>query len=229
MSTAKGSDNGMSRRTMMQVGLGAAVVVVAGTKIPRPAGDVTCSTPAQPAGPFYPKQFPADTDLDLTRLEGQDGRAEGDIVYVGGQVWDEDFKPVSGALVEIWQANKHGRYHHEDDPHTAPLDPNFQGYGQVRTDREGNYSFKTIFPGQYPVNEDWTRTPHIHFKVARRGYHELITQLYFAGQELNETDLLVQEMPKDERDRVIVELIDGREGDEAGARRCHFNIVLRKV
>ncbi len=214
---------------MMQVGLGAAAVVVAGKKIPRASGDGTCETPAQTAGPFYPKQFPADTDLDLTQVEGRDERAEGDVVYVGGQVLDEDFKPVSGALVEIWQANKHGRYDHEDDPSTAPLDPDFQGFGRVRADEDGNYSFKTIFPGAYPVSEDWTRTPHIHFKVARRGYHELITQLYFAGQELNEKDLLVQQIPEDERDRVIVDLVDGREGDEAGAWRCRFNMVLRKV
>lgn len=229
MSSAEGLHGDISRRTLMQVGLGAAAVVVAGSKIPKPAGDVSCKTPAQPAGPFYPNQFPADTDLDLTQVEGQDGGAEGDVLYVAGQILDEDFKPVSGALVEIWQANKYGRYHHEDDPRSAPLDPNFQGFGRVRTDKAGKYSFKTIFPGAYPVNEDWTRTPHIHFKVARRGYHELITQLYFAGQELNETDLLVQEVPEEERDRVIVELSDGGEGDEADARRCLFNIVLRKV
>ena len=222
-------DNNISRRTMMQVGFGAAAVVVAGNAIPKPAGEGTCDTPAQPAGPFYPKQFPTDTDIDLTQVDGQEGRADGDIIYVSGQVLDEDLKPVSGALVEIWQANKHGRYDHEDDPSAAPLDPNFQGFGQVRTGEDGNYGFKTIFPGAYPVNEDWTRTPHIHFKIARRGYHELITQLYFAGQELNADDLLVQQIPEDDRGRVIADLVDGREGDEAGARRCGFNIVLKKV
>ena len=130
---------------------------------------------------------------------------------------------------ELAERQEHAPRNDEDDPSEAPLDPNFQGFGQVRTGRDGSYGFKTIFPGAYPVNEDWTRTPHIHFKVARRGYHELITQLYFAGQELNESDLLVQEIAEDDRGRVIAALVEGNKGDEAGARRCHFNIVLRKV
>ncbi len=40
-------------------------------------------------------------------------------------------RPVPGTLVELWQCNAAGRYRHPVDQHDAPLDPNFDGVGQV--------------------------------------------------------------------------------------------------
>ena len=181
-------------------------------------------TPANPEGPFYPKHEQLDKDTDLTLIEGHTERAQGQIIRVAGQVLDEEGKPIEGALVDIWQANAHGRYHHEDDPATAPEDPNFQGWGMVKTDAEGRYAFTTIKPGAYKVNESWRRPPHIHYKVSRRGFHEITTQMYFAGEALNETDRLLQSVPEDARDLLTVEFheIDG-------VPHGHFRIVLAKV
>lgn len=118
---------------------------------------------------------------------------------------DDSLRPVAGTVVDIWQANANGRYDHEDDPNPAALDPNFQGWAQLRTDASGRFGFKTIVPGAYPVNEEWWRPPHIHVKVARRGYRELITQIYFAGDELNAKDTLLQELTPDEQARLVVD------------------------
>jgi len=63
---------------------------------------------------------------------------------VSGHVFDRQGQPVGDALVEIWQANKWGRYNHGKDPSNAPLDANFQGWGQLKTDKQGFYRFKTI-------------------------------------------------------------------------------------
>ncbi len=74
----------------------------------------------------------------------------------------------------IWQANKYGKYTHEYDRSEIKDDPHFQGWGQVVTNEEGEYGFKTIKPAAYPLDlekNDWC-TPHIHFKVSRRGYIE---------------------------------------------------------
>lgn len=219
----------MNRRAMLHVSMGAGVGVLGTGFLSVTPPDPECATPLQPSGPFYPNRNQLDKDIDLTIIQGRDERAEGDVIYVSGQVLDDALKPISGALVEIWQANKHGRYHHEDDPNTAPEDPNFQGWGQVRSDEQGRYGFKTILPGAYPVDDDWTRPPHIHFKAAKRGYHELITQMYFADEELNEVDRLLLAVPEEERDKLVVSLGEGRPEDDPGAQRGTFNIILQRV
>ena len=154
----------LTRRQLVQGGLGA-VALVAGA--PLLAAE---PTPTQTEGPFFPKSDQADKDLDMTRVEGRSEVALGEVIEISGQVLDETGAPIAGALVDVWQANSHGRYDHERDPNPAPLDPNFQGWARLTTDAEGRYRVRTIKPGAYPVGEGWSRPPHIHFKVAKRGF-----------------------------------------------------------
>jgi hypothetical protein len=85
-------------------------------------------------GPFYPVEKPTDQDADLTQIEGRTERAQGDILYLSGQVLAHNGTPVAGAVLEVWQANAVGRYAHIGDKNPAPLDPNFTGAGRVITD-----------------------------------------------------------------------------------------------
>lgn len=209
-----------SRRTILKAGAGIAASAVPATVMAKPPA----LTPANPEGPFYPKHQQVDKDTDLTWIKGHTERAQGQVIRVTGEVLDEDGQPVEGALVDIWQANTHGRYHHEDDPATAPEDPDFQGWGMVKTDAQGRYAFTTIKPGAYKVDEGWKRPPHIHCKVSRRGYHEITTQMYFAGEILNETDRLLQSVAEDARGLLTVEFHDA-----GGIQQGHFPIVLAKV
>ena len=100
---------------------------------------------------------------------------------------DEDGRPIRNALVEVWQANACGRYHHVVDQHPAPLDPNFTGAGRCLTGDDGSYRFVSIKPGAYPWrNHDnaW-RPAHIHFSIFGRLFEErLVTQMYFPGDPL---------------------------------------------
>lgn len=210
----------IDRRTMIKAGAGIAASALTANVIANPSSP----TPANPEGPFYPKHQQLDKDTDLTLIDGHTEQAQGQVIRVTGQVLDETGNPVEGALVDIWQANAYGRYHHEDDTSTAPEDPNFQGWGMVKTDAEGRYSFTTIKPGAYQVDGDWRRPPHIHYKVSRRGYHELTTQMYFAGENLNETDRLLQSVAEEDRDLLVV---DFKEID--GTPQGEFPIVLAKV
>ncbi len=212
--------NKISRRSLLAASAGMAATATTATALAK----LKAVTPANPEGPFYPKHQQVDKDADLTLIEGHSERAQGNVIRVTGQVLDDQGEPVEGALVDIWQANTHGRYHHEDDPNTAPQDPNFQGWGMVKTDAEGRYSFTTIKPGAYGVDEKWTRPPHIHYKVSRRGYHEITTQMYFAGEELNESDALLRSVAEDARDSLVV---DFHEVD--GLPSGHFPIVLAKA
>ena len=166
-----------TRRQVLKTTFGAAALAAGG---PLMAG-MPGVTPAQTEGPFYPTRDQADKDIDLTQIQGHSERALGEVIEVSGTVLDEEGEAVGGALVDVWQANVHGRYDHEADPNPAPLDPNFQGWARFTTDAEGRYRFTTIRPGAYSVSGEWTRPPHIHFKVARRGFHDLTTQMYCAG------------------------------------------------
>jgi protocatechuate 3,4-dioxygenase beta subunit len=210
----------INRRFMLKAGAGIAASVVSTNVV----GGISPLTPKNPEGPFYPKHDQLDKDTDLTLVQGNTERAEGEVIRVTGRVTDEQGEPVEGVLVDIWQANTFGRYSHEDDPSTAPLDPNFQGWGMVKTDAEGRYSFTTIKPGSYKVESDWTRPPHIHFKISRRGYHELTTQMYFANEKLNEKDRLLSSVDEKARNLLVVDF-----QDKDGIPQGDFPIVLARV
>lgn len=208
-----------SRRHALQLGLG----LLALGAFPRSAAGVT---PAQTEGPFFPLHPQDDTDFDMTRIAGHAQSAEGEAVVVDGTVRDEAGAPLSGVLIDLWQANRHGRYAHERDPNPAPLDPHFQGWAQLRSDAEGRYRVRTIIPGAYPVSAEWSRPPHLHFKLALRGYHELTTQMYFAGQPLNDSDRLLNAVSEVERAQLVVAFA-AVAGDSAPHGR--FDLVLRAV
>lgn len=126
---------------------------------------------------------------DLTRLAPGLLRAKGDAIEMSGQILDDTGQPLRHALVEIWNANKYGKYAHDLDGYDAPLDPNFIGLGRMLTDEEGRYKFWTIDPGCYLARPDinrW-RPKHIHLSI-RGGASRLITQMYFKDAEHNDTD-----------------------------------------
>ncbi len=137
------------------------------------------------AGPVYGERDLEPFDDDLTRQHA--GEPLGERIVVSGRVLDEDGRPIRNALVEVWQANASGRYHHEVDRHPAPLDPNFSGAGRCLTDDDGAYRFVTIKPGSYPWgnHENAWRPAHIHFSVFGRAFTQrLVTQMYFPGDPL---------------------------------------------
>lgn len=210
----------LPRRKWLQITSLSAITGIAGRIIGKSASlseDECVLTPRQETGPFEPMMArkQADTDMDLTMIKGKSSVAEGEKIIISGQVMDEECNPVSQAIVEIWQANHHGKYNHEYDTEGKD-DPNFQGWGSVRTDEMGKYKFVTILPGLYGG-----RTRHIHYKVQKRGYHELVTQLYFDGVERNETDGIYNSLTHDEQNKVTVALDENKNGI--------FNIHLQKV
>ena len=181
---------------------GAAATLTSGTAL------AAALTPAQTPGPFYPKNLPAETDVDLTLLEGHTERAAGDVILVRGRILNRDGEPLANARVDIWQTNHYGRYDHPDDRNPAPLDPNFQGFGVCETDSDGRYGFRTIRPAPYPLdamNAIGMRPRHIHFKVSHRDAEELTTQMYFAGDPLIEDDVVMRGTPEDQRHLLITE------------------------
>lgn len=139
-------------------------------------------------GPFYPQVKPNDRDADLTWVRGHRSRAEGNVVHLTGRVLTVRGQPVPNASIEVWQANAVGRYSHPSDPNSkSPLDPNFQGYARLRTDRDGRYRLTTIKPGGYPTPRGDMRAPHIHFEIDGC-VDRKVTQLFFPNEPLNAQD-----------------------------------------
>ncbi|MGH9941694.1 MAG: protocatechuate 3,4-dioxygenase [Pyrinomonadaceae bacterium] len=213
----------LTRRQMLELAFGlGGLAALSGPAFAQEAKRLL--TPRVTRGPFYPLMKPLDTDADLTLLAGNKNRAEGRIVHLAGRVLNDRGEPVTGAKVEIWQANAHGRYAHSSDPNTAPLDPNFQGFGVQTTDGEGRYRFKTIKPGAYPTGPTRKRPPHIHFDVAGK-INRLTTQMFFAGEALNEQDQLFLELgPR--KEAAIAHILPTPPDLEADSLVVNFDIVL---
>ncbi len=156
------------------------------------------ATPAQMLGPFYPPWPDAGAGNDLTTVDGK-ARARGKPLAIVGRVTDSAGRPQGGVLVEIWQTNAHGRYHHPQDASPQPLDPNFRGYGRATTTAEGAYRFATIEPVAYPG-----RTPHVHFRLSRGARELLVTQMYLPDAEAaNARDGLFSALPDSSRRRLV--------------------------
>ena len=195
----------LSRRTVIRNTLAAGAVFAAPAVVRAAVCEIT---PPEVEGPFYMNDYDRKAALvnnnDLTQIPGAERAADGEVIYVGGQVTTGDCRPLKGATVEIWQSCVTGRYAHVRDPNPAPIDPYFRYSGESITDEEGRYSFKTIKPGAYPLPGGLARTPHIHFRVVALN-PVLTTQMYFAGEPLNEKDILLNHHPKAEQKRVVIE------------------------
>ena len=181
----------------------------------------------QTLGPFFPDEYllrPGENDL--TRIAKGKPRAKGDIIDVVGRVRDEAGRPVSGALIEVWQANRDGRYRHPADQTGLPLDPNFNGAGRAITDADGRYWFHSVKPGAYPMPiKDWFRPPHIHFSIYAGGILDrLITQMYFPREPLNRRDHILGAVADEKARKRLVGIASK---GPRGTTTYTFDIVLR--
>lgn len=184
-------------------------------------GTAPVVTPRQITGPFYPVDWLGDADSDLVRVTGAEAEARGTVTHLRGRVLDARGQPVAGAAVEIWQCDANGLYVHPNDRPGA-RDAGFQGRGRMAVGTDGGFAFRTIRPVAYPG-----RTPHIHVLVAAPGRPgPLITQLYVAGEPLNDGDRLFNSVrdPR-QRDALLLRLAPA-DRIERGALLAERDIVL---
>jgi protocatechuate 3,4-dioxygenase beta subunit len=179
------------------------------------------------SGPVFSPAF-LPPEADLSRAAG--GEALGERIIVAGRVTDEADRPVAGAMIEVWQANAAGRYHHDGDRHDAPLDPHFHGTGRVFTGDDGRYRFVSIKPGAYPWRNHanaW-RPNHIHFSLFGASWGaRLVTQMYFPGDPLLALDPIYQAVPDPAARARLVAAFDLALTRPEWALGYRFDIVLR--
>jgi len=170
-------------------------------------------TPSQTEGPFYPVSLPADTDFNLL-AQGTQRYSQGQAAWLEGQVMDTAGRALAGAVVEIWQCDQQGHYHHPGDGGRA--DPAFQGFGRVVAGADGGYRFRTLRPAPYSG-----RTPHIHLKVKLGARALLTTQVYVQGDPGNERDGLWRRLRDADRAALTVPFEPGADG-----LRARFPVVV---
>ena len=181
-------------------------------------------SPWQTLGPFFDRKLIRDGN-DLTRIAPDGPPAAGEVIEIAGRVFEAGGVPVQGALIEIWQANAAGRYHHPADRSERPLDPNFRGFGRTLTDAEGHYTFRTIRPGAVPGHGNQWQAPHILFSIFAAGLlRRLVTRLYFPDEPANATDPILAAIDDEVARRT---LIAHRDDASPGPPRYVFDIVLR--
>ena len=213
------------RRDLLLKGLGSLAVFSGAKSLASPQCVVT--TP-QGEGPYYPEND-LERDSDLIQLKPGLPQAKGQVIEVRGVVSDRLCRPIDGALVEIWQACESGKYNHSEDPNNLTLDPNFQYWGRARTNAMGEYTFRTIVPGHYPVSPERSRPPHIHFKAHATGHQSLTTQMYFDPNSYDDAQLrkIVARLNKLENVDSRLTVLFSKTATNPNVKSGNFDIVLK--
>jgi protocatechuate 3,4-dioxygenase alpha subunit len=140
--------------------------------------------------------------LTIDRVAAPD--CPGQHLSIGGRVLDGDGRPVTDALVEIWQADAQGRYAHPEDTRGAPLTSGFRGFGRVPTDGDGRYRFFTIKPGPVADPRGGLQAPHLAVSVFMRGLlRRLVTRVYFPDEPRNADDRVLRLVPAERRGTLV--------------------------
>ncbi|HEY3079126.1 MAG TPA: protocatechuate 3,4-dioxygenase subunit alpha [Chloroflexota bacterium] len=175
-------------------------------------------TPSQTVGPFFEPALLRDRRAVLAGPG-----TEGERIRVEGRVLDGEGAPVPDALVEIWQANAHGRYHHPADGRDLPLDAAFAGFGRAGTDDDGRFLFETVRPGPVPFDDAVAQAPHLCVTVFARGLlNHLSTRLYFADDPRTADDPVLQRVPPARRPTLLA-----RRDDAGGSVVYRWDVVLQ--
>src|SRR6266704_265740 len=125
-------------------------------------------------------------------------------VAIEGRLLDGEGVGVSDGLVEIWQANSHGKYAHPEDQQKKPLEREFMGFGRIPTDDQGAFRFTTVKPGRVPGPGATLQAPHLVVAVFMRGMlKHLATRIYFPDEPSNAEDPLLKLVPPARRATLI--------------------------
>ena len=163
---------------------------------PVPAACVADPTAKNIEGPFYKKGAPHRSVLATAKDAGVR-------LMLTGTLRSTTCDPISGATIDVWQANAAGEY---------DLD-GFRFRGALTTDAKGRYDLRSIVPGRY-LNGDRYRPAHIHIKIKARGFAVLTTQLYFEGDLYNDGDPFI------DASLIMKHTLENE------IRRARFNFVL---
>lgn len=197
----------LDRRRFLQAGslIGIGSLLLPRTLFARPSEEGGGCDPTSDdiIGPFYLAGSPVTTLVAATTEPGTR-------LFISGTVLSNDcVTPVPDAMIEVWQAN---------DAAVYDTSASFNLRATMYSDVNGQYAYETIMPGAY-LNGSQYRPKHIHYKITKPGFPDLITQLYFEGDPYIAADPWASQ--PDAAQRIIpLNALGG--GDQEGV----FDIVL---
>jgi protocatechuate 3,4-dioxygenase beta subunit len=143
-------------------------------------------------GPFYAGRQRELSFGDSILLRDEPGSP----LTVSGYVRSESGKPISGAVVEVWQTAGNKLYDVQDEQQ-----PGGHLRATLTTRQDGAFRFQTVLPVSYPIPDDGpagqllaqlgrhpNRPAHIHFMISSPGHRTLVTHLFIAGDEYLHSD-----------------------------------------
>ncbi|MBY5338262.1 intradiol ring-cleavage dioxygenase [Rhizobium leguminosarum] len=112
---------------------------------------------------------------------------KGEDMVIGGRILDTDGRPISNAVIDVWQANDEGFY----DVQQKGIQPDFNLRGVFRTGADGRYWFRAVKPKYYPIPDDGPvgkllgalgrhpyRPAHLHYIIKADGFEALTTHIF---------------------------------------------------
>lgn len=173
-------------------------------------------------GPFY-VEGPPDLPMGASIVaQTKDGAP----TLVSGTVTDGRGKPITGAVLDVWQGGPDGFYDVQKPDFGLDL------RGRFRTGADGRYHFRTVKPVSYPVPTDGPvgklllalgrhpyRPAHLHFIVAAPGYVPLTTHIFVKGDGYLDSDAVFGV-----KESLIV---DFKPAAKPGEFACEYDFVLK--
>lgn len=151
-------------------------------------------------------------------------------MVLNGEVRRLNGEPISGAHIDLWQADDGGRYAGFDF-----AEPRFNLRARLHTNEQGRFQVRTIQPAPYQIptsgpvgrflemigSHAW-RPAHFHLIVTAEGCQTLTTQLYFRGGDWVDGDV-----SNAVKDSLIVDVLEDK--DEEVASWYGLTVPFRSV
>lgn len=155
---------------------------------------------SQTVGPYFTIGLSSLAD-EIAETDKKRGSIE-----LRGKVVDRDGAPVPDAMLELWAAEGEGVYAGA----SAGADGLPAGFHRLITDAEGRFSAKISKPVPVVLGDGRMQAPHFLVLFFARGLlRHLITRLYFAGEEENESDPVLLGVPELRRHTLVAKPEDG--------------------
>ncbi|MDE3105728.1 MAG: protocatechuate 3,4-dioxygenase subunit alpha [Acidobacteriota bacterium] len=167
---------------------------------------------SQTVGPYFRIGLQYLVERAPTLVPGAEGT-----VTIRGRVLDRDGAAVPDALLEFWGANAEGKYGSVASGTDFPA-----GFYRVPTDGLGAFEVTVQRPGVSAAGDGRSQAPHFLVLVFMRGLlRHLLTRVYFAGDESNASDPVLQGTPDERRGTLLAQPV------VPGSTLMEWNLVLQ--
>jgi protocatechuate 3,4-dioxygenase, alpha subunit len=160
------------------------------------------TTPSQTVGPYFAIGLPWDLGPQVVAPDTPG------VIRLTGRVYDGAGTPIPDFLLEIWQADPHGRFADAHGYGGRTELPGFRGFGRYGVEQgDGSFEFVTVKPGPVPGPGGTTQAPHIDVSLFARGMlNRCVTRIYFADEDqANAADPALARVPADRRQTLIAQ------------------------